>query len=489
MTNKIIVLFLVALFSLCLQAAGQGINVLIVVTSYDGLLAPGHYTGYWGEELFTPYEIFKSAGFNVTLASPKGGRPPLDPASSNPEIDQLVKSWKMRKTLDRTIPLSEARPENYDAMFIVGGHGVLFDLVDNRDLARVVRGMAAKGKVISAVCHGLAALVNIKGTNGLPILAGHEVTGFSAAEEKAAGLLEAVSASPLKDQLESRLNEVSGGGYSCGPEWLPKVTVSGNFVTGQNPGSSKLTALTVKQLLTRTWFVSTASKIQICYFDGFTPQAITQSDKKTDLIPLHTDRLPEVNKWTLSDALASRFPLPVYPEPDKQFVLLKYYQYPAAFDLGKTVKAFWEPFDLGSAYPGTYLLSTLQNPGNVLIKRTAIGSVKRQFGDFSISQDELDSHIPYASIFISTVGSLPEGLSALQRRDWYIKGLKTFREEICAFFFKNEAVNVGQVAAIPPGFFPHPEGNQKYVAGFLPIYYKKQGEAGYRVFEILAWGK
>jgi putative intracellular protease/amidase len=231
----------------CSSWAENKKNVLMVLTSYDGK-GTSHETGYWGEEFVIPYKIFTSAGFTITIASPKGGIPPLDKGSVNPEIEKFLS--EMEEPLAQSPKLAEVNPEDFDAVFIVGGHGVIWDLVADQDLKRIVLDLDQKKKIIAAVCHGPAALVKIKDTQSNFLLKGHRVTGFSLAEEQQVKLVEYVQGSTLGGQLEDLLREASGGMYKSKKPWSAYVRVDGNIITGQNPQSSAVTAkAVVKKLL------------------------------------------------------------------------------------------------------------------------------------------------------------------------------------------------------------------------------------------------
>lgn len=209
-------------------------RILVILTSHAELGTSGKPTGFWFEELAAPYYEFVAAGAEVDLASPAGGRAPADPAS---EVDPpavvarfLADADAMRK-LDHTIPLAEVSG-GYDAYFVAGGHGVMWDLATDRAAARLLGDAADAGKIVAAVCHGPAALVSVKLGTGASIVDGRRVTGFSNEEEKAAHLDDTV---PFA--LETRLRDL-GGAYECAPSFTPFALRDGNLVTGQNPQSS-----------------------------------------------------------------------------------------------------------------------------------------------------------------------------------------------------------------------------------------------------------
>lgn len=223
-------------------------NILMVLTSHGQLGETGKQTGLWLEELATPYYAFRDAGAKVTLASPAGGRAPIDPSSEQPD-KQTEATRRFRadsaamQALERTYKLADIDPEAFEAVFYAGGHGPLWDLVENDDSLRLIETMYANGKPVAAVCHGVAALRDARGPFGLPLVRGKAVTGFSDSEERAAGLAEAV---PFL--VETALKEV-GGNYSKAADWQAHVVTTGNLITGQNPASSAGAAKAVLEQL------------------------------------------------------------------------------------------------------------------------------------------------------------------------------------------------------------------------------------------------
>ncbi|HEX5354549.1 MAG TPA: type 1 glutamine amidotransferase domain-containing protein [Rhodanobacteraceae bacterium] len=225
-------------------------RILMVLTSHGQLGDTGKPTGLWLEELAAPYYVFKDAGAEVTLASPAGGQPPVDPASE--QADSQTEATRRfhadpeaTQALASTRKLAEVEAENFDAVFYPGGHGPLWDLADNEDSRLIIDRIYAAGKPVAAVCHGVAALRNALGPFGLPLIRGKAVTGFSDAEERAAGLSDSV---PFL--VEEMLKE-AGGQYSKAADWQAHVVASGNLITGQNPASSAAAAKAVLQQLTR----------------------------------------------------------------------------------------------------------------------------------------------------------------------------------------------------------------------------------------------
>ena len=215
-------------------------NVLMIVTSHAQLGNTGTKTGFWLEELAAPYYELLDAGFAVTLASPKGGRPPADPKSESsdaPAVKRFLADPTALALLETTKPLASVT-EKFDAYFVVGGHGVMWDLADDDDLARLLGRANDEGHVVAAVCHGPAAFAKLGN-----VVRGRRVTGFSNEEEDAVGLTPVV---PFA--LESKLVEL-GGKYERGPKWGAFAVRDGNLVTGQNPASSAKVAKLVVEAL------------------------------------------------------------------------------------------------------------------------------------------------------------------------------------------------------------------------------------------------
>jgi putative intracellular protease/amidase len=228
-------------------------KILIVLTSHYQLGSTGKKTGFWLEEFAAPYYVLKDAGAAITLASPKGGQPPLDPKSDLPEnLTELTKRFRTdddaQAKLANTKKLADVSAADFDAVFYPGGHGPMWDMPDNTTSIALIEAFVKADKPVGAVCHAPAAFVNVRGKDGEYLVKGKRVTGFANAEEKAVGLAEFV---PFL--LEDRLKE-RGGLYSKGTNWAPHVRVDGKLVTGQNPSSSGPAA---KALLTLLQSVST----------------------------------------------------------------------------------------------------------------------------------------------------------------------------------------------------------------------------------------
>ena len=213
-------------------------KILLIVTSHDQLGNTGKKTGFWLEELAAPYRVFVEAGAEVDIASPRGGRPPADPKSEGDATEDtkwFLDNPEAAAKLDHTLRL-DAIKSVYDAYFVVGGHGVMWDLADSAAAQATLANAFDAGKVVAAVCHGPAALVNVRLRDGSALVKGRRVAGFSDEEEKAVGLAEVV---PFA--LETKLREL-GGRYERGPLWASFAVRDGRLVTGQNPASSTAVA-------------------------------------------------------------------------------------------------------------------------------------------------------------------------------------------------------------------------------------------------------
>ena len=223
-------------------------NILMVLTSNDRLGASDKKTGIWLEEFAAPYYAFKDAGANVTLASPLGGEPPLDPRSdaSNFQTEDTQRFRADRAAqadLSGTIKLSGVSADAYDAVFYVGGHGVMWDVAEDAASIALIETMFAANKPVSAVCHGSAVFRHTRAPDGAPLVRGRKVAGFTNTEEAAVGLTEAVPFL-VEDMLKQ-----NGGIYSKADNFQSHVIADGNLVTGQNPASSKGVAAAVVNLL------------------------------------------------------------------------------------------------------------------------------------------------------------------------------------------------------------------------------------------------
>ncbi len=216
-------------------------KILMILTSHSDLGETGAKTGFWLEEFAAPYYVFKDANALITLASPRGGQPPLDPKSDAPEsrtkaTQRFNDDAEANARLAKTVKLKSLSANNFDAVFYVGGHGPLWDLVDDSDSIALLQAMFAAHKPVAAVCHAPAALLQLKTASGSFILADRKVTGFSNSEENAAGLSNVVPFS-LEDSLKQK-----GATYTKVGNYQPYVITDGMLVTGQNPASSEAAA-------------------------------------------------------------------------------------------------------------------------------------------------------------------------------------------------------------------------------------------------------
>ncbi len=224
-------------------------KILIVLTSHSQLGSTGNKTGFWLEELASPYYIFKDANVDITLASPSGGQPPMDPKSDDPNAqteatERFKKDVNAQTVLANTIKLSEVVADNYDALFYPGGHGPLWDLAEDPVSIALIESMHTSGKPVAAVCHAPAVLRNAKAPDGSPLVKGRSVTGFSNSEEEAVQL-SGVVPFLLEDELKAK-----GANYTKADDWHPYLITDGVLITGQNPASSDLVAKAVlKEIL------------------------------------------------------------------------------------------------------------------------------------------------------------------------------------------------------------------------------------------------
>ena len=222
-------------------------KILMVLTSHDQLGDTGKKTGFWLEEFAAPYFAFKDAGAQLTLASPKGGQPPLDPKSDEPDAqteatDRFNKDPAAKSALASTALLNSVRVEDYDAVFYPGGHGPLWDLAEDTFSIALIEAFIKAGKPVAAVCHAPGVLRHVKGADGQPLVKGKRVTGFTNSEEEAVQLTNVVPFL-VEDMLKEK-----GGIYSKGDDWASYVLTDGLLITGQNPASSEAAA---KALLTK----------------------------------------------------------------------------------------------------------------------------------------------------------------------------------------------------------------------------------------------
>jgi putative intracellular protease/amidase len=213
-------------------------NILMVLTSHDALGATGKKTGFWLEEFTAPFYVFKDAGVKITLASPQGGQPPLDPKSDEPNSQtDSTRRFKAdsaaQALLANTRKLADVTLGDFAAVFYPGGHGPLWDLAEDASSIALIEAMLKAGKPVASVCHAPGVLRHAKSPSGAPVVKGKAVTGFANTEEEAAGLTQVVPFM-VEDALKQH-----GGTYSKGPDWAPHVVVDGLLITGQNPASSE----------------------------------------------------------------------------------------------------------------------------------------------------------------------------------------------------------------------------------------------------------
>ncbi|HFD12060.1 MAG TPA: type 1 glutamine amidotransferase domain-containing protein [Crenotrichaceae bacterium] len=223
-------------------------NILIVLTSHDQLGETGQKTGFWLEEFATPYYRFLDANATITLASPNGGQPPLDPKSDDPAFQtaatqRFKKDASAQNALANTLKLSEIISGDYDAVFYPGGHGPLWGLAEDRHSIALIETMYATGKLVAAVCHAPAVLRHVKALDGSLLVKGKAVTGFSNTEEDAVQLSNIVPFL-LEDDLKAK-----GALYSKADDWQPYRQIDSNLITGQNPASSDLVANAILEMI------------------------------------------------------------------------------------------------------------------------------------------------------------------------------------------------------------------------------------------------
>jgi putative intracellular protease/amidase len=225
-------------------------KILLVLTSHDQLGNTGHKTGFWLEEFASPYYVFKDAGAQITLASPKGGQPPIDPKSDAPDVQtaatrRFAEDAEAQQLLATSLPLAQVRAEDFDALFYPGGHGPLWDLAEDASSIALIEHFIALGKPVGAVCHAPGVLRHVKAADGTPLVRGKRVTGFSNSEEDAVALTDVVPFL-VEDMLKAH-----GGVYGRAADWHSHVEVDGLLVTGQNPASSDASAEALLTLVER----------------------------------------------------------------------------------------------------------------------------------------------------------------------------------------------------------------------------------------------
>jgi putative intracellular protease/amidase len=223
-------------------------KILMILTSHDQLGNTGRKTGFWLEEFAAPYFVFRDAGAELTLASPKGGQPPLDPKSNEPGFQtdathRFEQDASAKQALANTVKLSDINGADYDAIFFPGGHGPLWDLTNDRKALSLIETTLAAKKPVALVCHAPGILTNAKAPNGGPLAKGRKVTGFTNSEEAAVQLVNVVPYL-LEDVLKAQ-----GADFSSTENWGVHVVQDGLLITGQNPGSSQKGAQTLLDAL------------------------------------------------------------------------------------------------------------------------------------------------------------------------------------------------------------------------------------------------
>jgi putative intracellular protease/amidase len=225
-------------------------KILMVLTSHDQLGNTGRKTGFWLEEFAAPYFTFKDAGAEIVLASPKGGPPPLDPKSNEPNFQtDLTRRFEgdaaAKAHLASTVRLDRVESDDFDTVFYPGGHGPMWDLAEDRNSVKLIESFLAAGKPVALVCHAPGALRHVKTPAGQPIVQGKRVTGFTDTEEEAVGLTNVVPFL-VEDELKAK-----GGIFSKTEDWGVHVVTDGLLITGQNPASSGPAAKALLETLTK----------------------------------------------------------------------------------------------------------------------------------------------------------------------------------------------------------------------------------------------
>ncbi|MDD5286873.1 MAG: type 1 glutamine amidotransferase domain-containing protein [Desulfuromonadaceae bacterium] len=216
-------------------------KILMVLTSHEELGITGEKTGFWLEALASPYYVFKDTGAEITLASPKGGQPPLDPKSVEKDFqttatERFTADNEAQAALANTVKLKDISPNDFDALFYPGGQGLLWDLSEDGNSIAIIETMYAQGKPVAAVCHAPGVFRHARLPDGSPLVKGKSVTGSSNSHESLVGLADTV---PFL--VEDELKKL-GGDYSFVTDWRPYFVCDGNLITGQNPASSEAVA-------------------------------------------------------------------------------------------------------------------------------------------------------------------------------------------------------------------------------------------------------
>lgn len=223
-------------------------KILMVLTSHDTLGDTGKKTGFWLEEFAAPYYVFKDAGAQITVASPHGGQPPLDPKSDDPSAQtDATRRFKddpaAQAVLASTQTLKDVSAADFDAVFYPGGHGPLWDLAEDPTSIALIEATLSAGKPVAAVCHAPGVLRHAKAADGRPLVQGKSVTGFTNTEE------DAVELTTVVPFLVEEMLKKNGGHYSKANDWQPHVVTDGLLITGQNPASSEPAAKALLKVL------------------------------------------------------------------------------------------------------------------------------------------------------------------------------------------------------------------------------------------------
>ena len=225
-------------------------KILMVLTSHDRLGNTGRKTGFWLEELAAPFYVFKDAGAQIVLASPKGGQPPLDPKSNEPNFQtnlthRFEADAAAKAQLASTVRLDSVNADNFDTVFYSGGHGPMWDLAEDQNSIKLIESFVAAGKPVALVCHAPGALRHVKTPDGKPLVQDKKVTGFTNTEEEAVGLTKVVPFL-VEDELKAK-----GGLFSKTEDWGVHVVTDGLLITGQNPASSGPAAKVLLETLSK----------------------------------------------------------------------------------------------------------------------------------------------------------------------------------------------------------------------------------------------
>ncbi len=228
----------------------KSMKVLFVLTSHSELGSTGQKTGFWIEEFATPYYFLLDKGVEVTIASPKGGQPPVDPKSNSPEYStastvRFYADKTAQDKLNKSVKIEKINQKEYDAVFYPGGHGPMWDLAEDKQSIKLIESFYNESKPIAFVCHAPAALKNVNAINGEPLIKGKKVSGFTNTEEQAVQLTNVVPFL-LEDMLKSK-----GATYERGADWQSFAVTDGLLITGQNPASSGLVAEKLLNLLSK----------------------------------------------------------------------------------------------------------------------------------------------------------------------------------------------------------------------------------------------